>query len=63
VKGEVAPIACSDCGAPMVERENGQNGSHFLGCARYPECTHTEKLPAFVEMKRAGALELPGLEL
>lgn len=45
---------------PMVLRTNGQNGSEFLGCSRYPDCTHTEKLPAWIEMERAGAERLPG---
>lgn len=55
-------ITCSACGAPMVERENSTNGSRFLGCTRYPDCTQTAALPAYLSMKRAGAVELPGLE-
>jgi len=55
-------IRCADCGAWMVERENSVNGSKFLGCARYPECTHTQKLPAYLEQLRAGGTPLPGLE-
>lgn len=55
-------ISCSACGAPMTERVNSRNLSTFLGCTRYPECDHTEKIPASLEMKRAGGLELPGLE-
>lgn len=31
---------CDDCGAPLKKR-NGEYGE-FLGCARYPDCTHTE---------------------
>jgi ssDNA-binding Zn-finger/Zn-ribbon topoisomerase 1 len=46
----------------MVERENSTNGSRFLGCTRYPDCTQTAALPAYLSMKRAGAVELPGLE-
>jgi ssDNA-binding Zn-finger/Zn-ribbon topoisomerase 1 len=53
-------VACSACGAPMVERENSQNGSRFLGCTRYPDCTQTMGVPAYVEVKRAGGIELPG---
>lgn len=59
---ESVTIACSACGSPMVERENRQNGSRFLGCSRYPDCTETAKVPAFLEVKRAGGMELPGLE-
>lgn len=55
-------IACRECGAPMVERENRVNGSRFLGCSTWPLCTNTRSVPAFIEMKRAGAFELPGLD-
>ena len=56
-------ISCAACGAPMVERENRHNGSHFMGCTRYPDCDQTAKVPAFLEVKRAGGIELPGLDL
>jgi len=56
-----ATITCA-CGAPMVERTNGANGSTFMGCTRYPECTQTAKVPAWLEVKRAGGIPLPGLE-
>ena len=55
-------VTCPACGGPMVQRTNRQNGSEFLGCSRYPDCTETAKVPAWVHMKRAGAIELPGLE-
>lgn len=35
---------CALCRAPMIERvaKFGQNrGGTFLGCARWPECSHT----------------------
>jgi ssDNA-binding Zn-finger/Zn-ribbon topoisomerase 1 len=50
------------CGAPMAERLNRQNNSAFMGCTRFPDCTETQKTPAFIEVKRAGGLELPGFE-
>lgn len=59
---EQVTISCPGCGSPMVERVNGQNGSRFLGCSRYPDCDETAKVPAFLEVKRAGGMELPGLE-
>jgi ssDNA-binding Zn-finger/Zn-ribbon topoisomerase 1 len=46
----------------MVERSNRINGSTFMGCTRFPDCTETAKVPAWLEVKRAGGLELPGLE-
>lgn len=60
MSGEVT-VTC-DCGAPMTERTNGQNGSTFMGCTRYPDCKKTQGLPAYLALKRAGALELPGLD-
>lgn len=59
---EQITITCSACGAPMVERVNSRNLSTFLGCTRYPDCDETQKIPASLEMKRAGGMELPGLE-
>lgn len=51
------------CGRLMVERENRQTGRRFMGCTGYPEfCTATAKVPAYLELRRAGAAELPGME-
>ena len=52
-------IICS-CGAPMTERVNRINDSLFLGCTRFPACTETQKVPAFLEVIRAGGVQLPG---
>lgn len=49
---------CPDCGAPLAERTNRQNGSTFLGCTRYPECKHTEPVPESVKMRRAGQRDM-----
>lgn len=57
-----ATVTCPACGAPMVERINSHNLSSFMGCTRYPECHETQKVPAWLEVKRAGGMELPGLE-
>lgn len=59
---EHVTVACPACGAPMVERVNRANLSRFLGCSTYPECQETAKVPAYLEVKRAGGIELPGLE-
>lgn len=61
-QGVSVHLRCADCGAEMLERENRVNGSRFLGCARYPACTHTQKIPAYLEVLRAGGTLLPGLE-
>lgn len=54
-------IPCPACGRPMVERVNSKNQSTFLGCTGWPDfCSHTSKMPAYVEVKRAGGIELPG---
>lgn len=55
-------VQCPACHAPMVERENRQNGSRFMGCTSYPQCVETAKVPAWLEVKRAGGMELPGME-
>jgi restriction system protein len=61
-ESEALTKACPECGSALVERINRQNGSRFLGCRRWPECQHSEEVPAFWAMKRAGAQPLPGLE-
>lgn len=32
---------CPDCGSPMKERTNRQNGNKFYGCTKYPDCRGT----------------------
>ena len=44
----------------MIERVNSLNLSTFLGCSDWPLCTNTQKVPAFIEVKRAGGIALPG---
>lgn len=59
-------IKCPDClnsgfgPRLMVIRTNRANGSEFLGCSRFPECQHTQPLPEWIFMERAGAERLPG---
>lgn len=54
-------IHCPDCpSGQLVERFNTKNGSRFLGCDQYPTCTHSEPLPAYIELIRQGAPKLPG---
>lgn len=55
-------IGCPDCGRKLVIRTNRETGQDFLGCPRYPDCQHTQPLPEWVRLKRAGAAMLPGLE-
>jgi DNA topoisomerase-1 len=40
---------CPDCGAPLLIR-SGRRGP-FLGCSKYPDCRHTEDLPADLKPK------------
>jgi ssDNA-binding Zn-finger/Zn-ribbon topoisomerase 1 len=62
---------CPDCGAELVIRVNGQNGSEFLSCTRWaqrdmdnrPLCSWTGPVPQSVYMRRAGAAELPEFNL
>lgn len=55
-------VQCPACGQPMIERVNRQTMTSFMGCSRYPQCLETTKVPAWLEVKRAGGLELPGME-
>lgn len=59
VSGKEVTVTCV-CGAPMVERVNSLNLTRFLGCTRYPACEQTQKVPAYLEVSRAGGIELPG---
>lgn len=47
---------------PLIKRTNRNTGSEFLGCARYPECSHTEEIPEWYRMADAGHKMLPGFE-
>lgn len=64
MSGQVGTMRCPDlaCRAPMIKRTNGQNGSEFYGCSRYPECRETTGIPERERMLAAGAAELPGFE-
>ena len=56
---------CPECGAGLVVRRNRDTGQDFLACPNYftlMRCAHTEELPEDVNMRRAGAAMLPGLE-
>ncbi len=46
----------------MVVRQNRENGSRFMGCTNYPECTNTAPLPASAILRVQGAELLPGFE-
>ncbi len=35
--------SCPECGAPMILRQNGQKGSYFWGCSKYPKCRGTRQ--------------------
>lgn len=38
----IEEATCRRCGSALVERRNRRTGEAFLGCARYPECRHTQ---------------------
>lgn len=50
------------CNGTLIIRQNRSSGHHFLGCERWPDCSHTESLPEDVKMRAAGATMLPGME-
>ncbi len=37
-------LTCPKCGAAMVRRERGSDGSPFWGCSRFPQCRGTRQL-------------------
>jgi ssDNA-binding Zn-finger/Zn-ribbon topoisomerase 1 len=55
-------VNCELCHAPMIERVNSFNDSTFLGCSNFPTCKSTQKVPAYVEVQRAGGTPLPGFD-
>lgn len=46
--------ACPECGSRLVIRTNHTTLEEFIGCARYPACRYTEKLPESLRMRRIG---------
>jgi ssDNA-binding Zn-finger/Zn-ribbon topoisomerase 1 len=56
-------LRCPDCpDGTLIERVNKQNGGHFIGCSAWPECQHTEPVPAYLALIRQGAPQLPGMD-
>jgi len=51
-------ILCPECGGKMLVKENRHTGHQFLGCPRWPDCNHTEKIPESMIMKATGQKEL-----
>jgi ssDNA-binding Zn-finger/Zn-ribbon topoisomerase 1 len=62
LNGTELAISCPEC-VPVVKmrvRTNRENGSQFLGCPNYPDCTETKPIPEDVKMRLKGAASLPG---
>jgi endonuclease YncB( thermonuclease family) len=38
-------ISCPRCGESMLQRTNKKNGQKFWGCAKFPKCRGTRKIP------------------
>jgi ssDNA-binding Zn-finger/Zn-ribbon topoisomerase 1 len=51
-------VTCPKCGGMMVRRTNRSNGSEFLGCSHYPDCTYTQPLPEDIKMRELGQIDL-----
>lgn len=60
-EGQLAGI-CPECGQPLEVKRRRRDNAIFVGCSASPACSFTGPLTAAMEMRRAGALELPGLE-
>ena len=60
--GTEVNVFCEDCSVPvkLIVRTNRQNGSQFLGCRNWPDCTYSKPLPIDIVMKLQGAVALPG---
>lgn len=43
-KGVTGSLVCPKCGSPLKQRTSAKGP--FLGCSAYPECRHTENIPA-----------------
>lgn len=48
-----APRKCPKCGNDLVVRKAKQSGNKFLGCFKYPQCTHVEPINKNKITKRA----------
>lgn len=57
-----SPILCPECSEKLVFRVVRKTKVRFLACPRYPECSFTMDVPAYVHMLEAGAKPLPGME-
>lgn len=51
-------LTCLQCGARLLVKENRYNGTQFLGCPRWPECTYTREIPQSMIMRATGQAEL-----
>jgi ssDNA-binding Zn-finger/Zn-ribbon topoisomerase 1 len=60
--GTATERTCPRCGSRLVVRTQKATGHQFLGCPKWPECSHAEPIPEAVIMKAAGAQTLPGME-
>jgi len=60
--GKETERTCPVCGSRLIVRTQRTTGHQFLGCPKWPECSHTEPIPEAVIMKAAGAQTLPGFE-
>ena len=56
----VTALNCPRCGQRMVQRTNRDTDEPFLGCSAWPDCAHSQDLPADMELGRQGADRLPG---
>lgn len=52
--------ACPRCAADvrLVVKTNRNNGTQFLGCPNWPDCSHTEALPESMKLAAAGQKRL-----
>lgn len=49
---------CKRCGALLEIKRNWAANEEFLGCARWPDCSYTEKLPETIKLRRQGVKDM-----
>ncbi len=55
-------LDCPRCGHPLTPNPSTTGPGDALRCSRYPRCRYVQGTPIDVELRAAGAPELPGLD-
>lgn len=49
-------LRCPECSADtkLLIKTNRNNGSQFIGCRNFPDCTYTREIPEHLKMELRG---------